>query len=192
MKKVDSQGKSNNIYFIPEYCILAGLPEDAIKNTYLMKELENYTKLQSKELKDKANKFISLFYDCDKKDGKLSPKEKTEFYGISIKQNQGFKAYYMKDTKLIGGNKKEINPKNIFPLLEKIDLIKWLFFYEQNDYAIAKELYYILTKASKGYNLIIQEPVWIEMPNHSKAKDWTDIVDDYFEGGKNKYSFVIP
>ena len=48
MKKVNSQGKSNNIYFIPESFRLAGLPEEAIKDTYLMKELENYTKLQSK------------------------------------------------------------------------------------------------------------------------------------------------
>ena len=149
---------------------MAGLPEEAIKDIYLMKELEKYTKLQSKELKDKANKFISLFYDCDKKDGKLSPKEKTEFYGISIKQNQGFKAYYMKDTKLIGGNKNAINPKNIFPLLEKIDLMKWLFLYEENDYSLAKELYWNLSKASKGYNLIIQEPVWIEMPKIQKQK----------------------
>ena len=191
VKKLDSQGKSNNIYFIPEYCRLTGLPEEATKDKYLMKELEKYTKLQSKELKDKANKFISLFYDCDKSHGKLSPKEKSELYGISIKQNQGFTAYYMKDTKLIGGNKNEVNPRNTFPLLEKIDFIKWLFFYEQKDYSLAKELYSKLSKASKGYNLIIQEPTWIEMPNHSKAKDWTDIVDDYFEGGESKYSFVI-
>ena len=152
MKKLDSQGKSNNIYFIPEYCRLTGLPEDAKKDKYLIKELEKYTKLQSKELKDKTNKFISLFYDCYKSNGKLSPKEKSEFYGISIKQNQGFKAYYMKETKLIGGNNNVVNPRNTFPLLEKIDLMNWLFLYEQNDNALAKELFWKLSKASKGYN----------------------------------------
>ena len=156
-----------------------------------MKELEKYTKLNSKESKDKANKFINLFYDSDRYNGKLSPKEKSDLYGLYIKKNQGFKAYYMKDPTFIGGNNKKINPKNPFPLLEKIDLMKWLFLYEQDDYILAKQLYNILSFASKGYNLLIQEPIWIQMPQNSKAKDWTDIVDDYFEGEKNKYKFVI-
>ena len=156
-----------------------------------MKELEKYTKLNSKESKDKANKFINLFYDSDRYNGKLSPKEKSDLYGLSIKKNQGFKAYYMKDPTFIGGNNNKINPKNPFPLLEKIDLKKWLFLYEQDDYILAKQLYNKLSFASKGYNLLIQEPIWIQMPQNSKAKDWTDIVDDYFEGEKNKYKFVI-
>ena len=29
------------------------------------------------------------------------------------------------------------------------------------------------------------------MPNNSKAKDWKDIVDDYFERRQNKYNFVL-
>jgi len=191
VRKIDSQRKSINTYFIPEYCKLTGLPEKVKKDNFLMKELEKYTKLNSKESKDKTNKFINLFYDSDRYNGKLSPKEKSDLYGLYIKKNQGFKAYYMKDPTFIGGNNNKINPKNPFPLLEKIDLKKWLFLYEQDDYILAKQLYNKLSFASKEYNLLIQEPIWIQMPQNSKAKDWTDIVDDYFEGEKNKYNFII-
>ena len=33
--------------------------------------------------------------------------------------------------------------------------------------------------ASKKFGLDIEESEWIEMPNKSSAKDWTDTAEDY-------------
>ena len=75
--------------------------------------------------------------------------------------------------------------------MKKKDLSNWLCFYEKSNYSDADNLYKNLSKASKAFGLKIAEPEWIEMPNKSKAKDWTDTANDYFGEGKNDYDFVV-
>ena len=71
-------------------------------------------------------------------------------------------------------------------------MVSWLCYYEQSNYKDAENLYNTLSKASKAYGLKVNEPEWIEMPNRSSAKDWTDTADDYFgKGIKRKYDFVV-
>ena len=125
---------------------------------------------------------------------KLSAKEKSELYGIEVKPvNNLFTAYYMKETKLIGGNNKPIKSNDrTFPVLEKVNMQNWICFYEKSNYNDAETLYNTLSKASKAFNLKIAEPEWIEMPNKSSAKDWTDTADDYFgKGVERNYDFVV-
>ena len=123
----------------------------------------------------------------------MTSKEKSDFYGIEVEPvNDVFTAYYMKETKLIGGNNKDVHSNDrTFNVLKKKDLSNWLCFYEKSNYSDADNLYKNLSKASKAFGLKIAEPEWIEMPNKSKAKDWTDTADDYFGEGKNDYDFVV-
>ena len=53
VRKVDSEGKEINLYFVPELCNLAGLDDEFIKDRDFMKRLADFTKLTPK---DRINK----------------------------------------------------------------------------------------------------------------------------------------
>ena len=197
VRRTDSQGEPLNLYFVPEFCCLAGLDDDATKDGYFMKELAKYTKLEPNERINKTNEFIKLLKDPTK-DPKfpehLSAKEKSELYGIEVKPLKDlFNAHYMKDTKLIGGGDKEMHTSDrTFKVLEKKNMTNWLCFYEKSNYNDAENLYNTLSKASKAYGLKIDEPEWIEMHDRSPAKDWIATADDYFgKGKKREFDFVV-
>ena len=98
----------------------------------------------------------------------------------------------MKDPLFIGENNKNINIyERYFPVSKNIDMISWLCFYEKSNYDDADNLYKTLNKASKGFGIQIFEPEWIEMPDRSSPKIWSDTADDYIGKGKDKYSFAI-
>ena len=187
VRRKDSQGEPINLYFVPEFCSLAGLEDESTKDGFFMKELARYTKLEPKDRVEKTNEFINLLNDP-------GSKEKCQTYGIEVMPvKELFTAYYMKDTELKGGNDKTVySSDRTFPVLEKKSMVSWLCFYEQSNYKDAENLYNTLSKASKAYGLKVNEPEWIEMPNRSSAKDWTDTADDYFgKGIKRKYDFVV-
>ena len=196
VKRTDSQGEPISLYFVPEFCSLAGLEDQAVKDGYFMKKLAELTKLEPYDRVSKTDEFLELL-KYNKKDpenpDKMTSKEKSDFYGIEVEPvNDLFTAYYMRDTKLIGGNNKDVHSNDrTFNVLKKKDLSNWLCFYEKSNYSDAENLYNNLSKASKAFGLKIAEPEWIEMPNKSKAKDWTDTADDYFGEGKNDYDFVV-
>ena len=196
VQKKSSNGEVQNLYFVPELCYLSGLEEEETKNGLFMKELAKLTKLEPNERVNKTNEFIKLLEDPTKfknKPEKLSSKEKSEFYGIKVKPlNQLFTAYYMDEPKLLGGNKKEVHSNDrTFPILEKKDMTNWLCFYEKSNYNDADNLYKTLSKSSKAFGIKLLEPEWVEMPNKSNGKDWTDTANDYFNKDENQYSFVI-
>ena len=99
----------------------------------------------------------------------------------------------MKDTKLVGGNNKEVRSNDrTFPVSLKKNMTNWLCFYEKNNYNDAENLYNTLSKASKAFGLKIAEPEWIEMPPKSNANDWIDTAEDYFGKGKEReFDFVV-
>ena len=189
-------GQVTNSYFVPELCYLSGLEDEETKNGLFMKELAKLTKLEPNERIQKTNEFIKLLEDPSKdknQPGKLSAKEKSDLYGIKVEPlNELFTAYYMKDTKLIGGSNTQVSSKDkTFKVLKKSDLTNWLCFYEENNYNDAENLYNTLSKASKAYGLKIPEPEWVEMKNKSSAKKWMETADEYFSEDKQDYSFAL-
>ena len=197
VRRTDSQGEPVNLYFVPELCFLAGLDDEAVKDGKFMRELANYTKFEPNDRVNKTNEFIKLLVDNtkDKKHPeKLTAKEKSDLYGIEVKPVKNlFNAYYMKDTKLVGGNNKEVRSNDrTFPVSLKKNMTNWLCFYEKNNYNDAENLYNTLSKASKAFGLKIAEPEWIEMPPKSNANDWIDTAEDYFGKGKEReFDFVV-
>ena len=196
VRKTDSQGEPISLHFIPELCCLAGLSDDAIKDGYFMRELAKYTKLEPTDRVNKTNEFLNLISDDTKnpKDPKKkSAKEKCEYYGIEVKPVKNlFTAYYMEDTKLIGGGNKGVRSSDrTFPVLKKKDMTNWVCFYEKSNYNDAENLFNTLSKASNAFGLKIAEPEWVEMQNKSSAQDWTDTAEDYFGKGKNDYDFAV-
>ena len=189
-------GQVTNSYFVPELCYLSGLEDEETKNGLFMKELAKLTKLEPNERIQKTNEFIKLLEDPSKdknQPGKLSAKEKSDLYGIKVEPlNELFTAYYMKDTKLIGGSNTQVSSRDkTFKVLKKSDLTNWLCFYEENNYNDAENLYNTLSKASKAYGLKIPEPEWVEMKNKSSAKKWMETADEYFSEDKQDYSFAL-
>jgi len=189
-------GQVNNSYFVPELCYLSGLEDEETKNGLFMKELAILTKLEPNERIKKTNEFIKLLEDPSKDSNhpeKLSAKEKSDLYGIKVEPlNELFTAYYMKDTKLVGGSNTQVSSRDkTFKVLKKSDLTNWLCFYEENNYNDAENLYNTLSKASKAYGLKIPEPEWVEMKNKSSAKKWIDTADEYFSEDKHDYSFAL-
>ena len=195
VKNTDSQGNQNNLYFVPEFCRLSGLEDDATKDGYFMRELAKYTKLEPKVRVQETNEFIKLLQDDEKaNEESLSSKEKSEYYGIQISPlNELFDAYYMNETKLVGGNNRSIQPTDKkFPILKKKDMVNWLCFYEKSNYDDAESLYKNLDKASKAYGLKIGDPEWVEMQNKSSPTDWKETADEYFGPGKEReFDFVV-
>ena len=188
-------GEPQNNYFVPELCFLENLEDSAKKDGNFMKLLAQYTKLDPSERVKKTNEFITLLEDSSKDPKhpeKLSAKEKSNIYGIKVKPvDELFTGYIMNETKLLGCNNKPINPSKPFDVLQKKSMLNWVCFYEKSNYNDAENLFNTLTKAAKGYKLKIEEPEWVEMPNKSSAKDWTDTADEYVGNGKKDYSFVI-
>ena len=195
VRSKDSQGNPNNLYFIPEFCRLSGLEDNATSDGFFMKELAKYTKLEPLERVKATNEFVKLLEDPEKaNEDSLSSKEKMELYGIKVSPlNELFDAYYMNETQLVAGNNKIIKANNkTFPILKKKDMINWLCFYEKANYKDAEDLYNNLDKASKAFGLKIAEPEWIEMKNFSSGKDWTETADEYFgKGIDREFDFVV-
>ena len=188
-------GSPQTNFFVPELCRLSGLDDSDTKNGQFMKELAYYTKLKPDDRVKKTNEFIKLLEDNSTDENHpISAKQKKELYGIEIKPTSNlFDAYYMEETKLIGGNKQPVKSSDrTFPVLEKIPMTNWLCFYEKRNYDDAAALYDTMKKASVAYGLKVSEPEWIEMANNSKAKDWIDTAEDYFpQGEESEYAFVL-
>ena len=108
-----NNGEFQNNYFIPELCFLENLEESAKKDGNFMKLLAKYTKLEPSERVKKMNEFITLLEDPTKDakhPEKLSAKEKSNLYGITVKPvDEFFTGYIMNETKIIGSNNKPIN-----------------------------------------------------------------------------------
>ena len=179
VKRKDAEGEDVNLYFVPELCYLAGLDDNFIKDRDFMKQLADYTKLTPKDRINKTNEFLKLLTETKKKNkDTLSAKEKSDLYGIEVKElDKLHKAYYMKETVLIGGNKKVIKPKDkLFEVYHKKDMTKWLCLYRKSNYNDADSFCHSLIKASHGYGLAVAEPEWVEMDDRAKAADWTKSV----------------
>ena len=192
VKRKDAEGEDINLYFVPELCYLAGLDDNFIKDREFMKQLADYTKLTQKDRINKTNEFLKLLTETKKKNkDTLSAKEKSDLYGIEVKElDKLHKAYYMKETVLIGGNKKVIKPKDkLFEVYHKKDMTKWLCLYRKSNYNDADSFCKSLIKASHGYGLAVAEPEWVEMDDRAKAADWTKSVEDYM--GDGDYKFVV-
>jgi len=89
-----------------------------------MKELAKYTKLEPIDRINKTNQFLNLLSEKEKdpkNPDRLSSKEKCDLYGIEVKPVKSlFGAYYMEETKLSGGNNKEVYSNDrTFPVLKK-------------------------------------------------------------------------
>jgi hypothetical protein len=121
---------------------------------------------------------------------KLSAKEKSDLYGIEVKAlDKPHKAYYMKETVLIGGDKKAIKTNKPFNVLSKKDMTKWLCLYRKSNFDDAGYLSESLQKAAHGYGLVISEPEWVEMGDRDQPQQWIDAVEDYMSNGN--YQFVV-
>ena len=191
VKRKDAEGNDINLYFIPELCYLAGLDDEFLKDRDFMKQLADYTKLTPEDRINKTNEFLKLLVETKKEDkNKLSAKEKSDLYGIEVKAlDKSHRAYYMKETVLIGGDKKPIKTNKPFNLLSKKDMTKWICLYRKSNYHDAENLYNSLDAASRGYGLAVSEPEWVEMEDKAKAEEWINSVEDYLSNGE--YKFVV-
>ena len=191
-----NNNQTQNNYYIPEFSFLENLEDNDVKDRDFMNKLAKYTRLDPNERVLKTNKFLELLVDPTKhKDHpeKLSAKEKSEKYGITVKPlDELFTGYIMDETKLIGGNNKQIkaNEKK-FKVLEKQDMSYWICFFEENNYNDVYDFYLNLSTASKAYSLKISEPKWVKLKNKSSAKDWIKKADEFLYEGQNDYSFAI-
>ena len=184
--------KNINLYFIPELCSLAGLENEDTQDRKFMQELSKHTKLEPKKRIEKTNEFIKLLTNNEKGQGKkMSSKEKADFYGIEIKpNNERFKAYYIKPTKLIDGNNKEIEEKqNTFPVYEANNLKNWLCLHYSENYDDAGNLTDYLKKASKAFKIKINEPQYVKMSDDSKPEDWIKKAESFLK--KKSYDLVV-
>ena len=196
--KKGPQESKINTYYVPELCTFSGLDENQQQDSFFMKELSKITKISPETRIYQTNKILDLLVDPEKKDpNELSAKEKSELYGIEVREpKQSFYGYYMKETELIGGRNKRVKTRDrTFPVLSKKDMTKWICFYEESNYNDAETLHKCLSIASKSFGFEVDEPKWIEMPNNSKASAWIATADDYFDpnikDNKEEYSFVV-
>ena len=184
------QEQKVKLYFVPELCHLAGLDDDFLKDREFMKKLAEFTKLKPADRIRKTNEFLSLLMEEKKQGNNLSAKEKSIKYGIEVTPlDQKHKAYIMKETVLLGHKNTIIPSKGQFDVLSKKPMTKWICLYRKSNYNDADKLYKTLNKASRGYNLAIAEPEWVEMGDRDNAKIWVDTANDYMKG--NQYQFAV-
>ena len=140
------------------------------------------TKLSPNERVEKMNKFLELLDDKENKPNQLSPKDILNKYGIKIKpvKENTFTGYYMKSPNLYDSEGNVIE-KNVFPVVKKVHLKEWYCVYEKGkgNYKKADQFYKLFCSASKGFGIKIEEPIWIDVPTNSKAKEWIKKVEEY-------------
>ena len=189
----------SRIYFVPELVSLTGLEDDQVKIAQFMSELAKSTKLKPHKRVEKTKKFIELLKDTNKKPNQLSPKEKLDLYGITIKpikeNEKQFKGYYMKKVELYGANNKTII-KNTFPVVKKVDLYNWYFVYERDkkgkfNFNNASNLYNFLCSSSKAFKIEVKKPIWIDVPYNSSYKIWIKSVEENINKESDKKCFVL-
>lgn len=155
-------------------------PNDRIMKTdqflELLKETERKNPETEKKEPETEKKEPKTEKDNKRKEPKaiiLSPSEKSKLYGIEVKPlDKLFDAYYMEDTYLEAGNGIPVTSRDRqFPILEKMDMLSWLCFYEEKNYNVAEKFYNTLKLCSKSFNINIEEPEWIEMSNNAAPKD---------------------
>ena len=184
--------KNINLYFIPELCSLAGLEDEDTQDREFMQKLSKFTKLEPKERIEKTNEFVKLLTNDEKgDDNKMTSKEKADFYGIEIKpNNERFKAYYIKPTKLVDGKNKEIGEKqNTFPVYQTDNVKKWLCLHYSKNYDDAGNLTDYLQKASKAFGIKISDPDYEEMDDDSKPDHWVKRAESSLK--KKSYDLVV-
>ena len=208
VRRKNSEGKDINLYFVPELCNFAGLDDEFLKDRDFMKKLANYTKLDPKDRIAKTNEFLKLLVETQKKEIKdkenkkndkkekkyeLSPKEKSDLYGIEVSAlDQLHRAYNMKETILLAGKNKEISIRDRkFDVISKKDMTKWICLYRKSNFNDADKLYKSLDKASGAYKLTISEPEWVEMDDRDDANIWADTANDYMKGGEYKFAVFL-
>ena len=192
VKKNDKEQNPTNLYFIPSLCHFTGINDELSKDYNFMKKLADYTKLNPEDRVRRTNQFLNLLTDTGKRQGELSPKEKSEEYGIEVRPvNKPFQAYQMKGTQLLAENNKILKPKDkVFHLLKTIKMDKWLCLYQRRNYDDAAFLSDTLINCSEGYGLEIKEPEWIEMNDRANYQDWINEVENSMKS-KNNYKFVV-
>ena len=89
----------------------------------------------------------------------MNSKEKCELYGIEVKSLENlFRAYYMEETKLCGGNNKEIHlDDKVFPLFKK--KIWQIGFVFMKKIIIMMQIFFLkIVRTSKVLGFKIEEP----------------------------------
>jgi hypothetical protein len=151
------QGKKISLYFVPELCTLSGLDEESTKDKKFMKNLADNTKFSPTAKVKLINQFLDLLTSTEKDGQNKSAKEKTDIYGIEIKENEiKQRAYYMKKPNLIGGSNKYVI-SNRFEVISAKDMKNWACLYRDYNYDYAEDLSNSLIAASKSYKLEIKE-----------------------------------
>ena len=151
-----------------------------------MKKVSECTKMEPDEKISKINNVIELFQDNTPNkitNEKWSSKKKSDYYGVQvIKVKDLFSAYYMDKTNLIDGKNKVLgnNDRGEVNLLKKYEMRRWLLFYDENNKENADFLFENLRKASGKYNIKIENPKRIKMPNKAKANEWINEANKYF------------
>jgi aubergine-like protein len=176
--------KNSNAYFIPEFCTLTGLEEEWTQDKNFMDLITKKTKLEPNERVTKTNEFMKLLKE-DASENNIF-KEKIKNYGLEIKpMKKLFKAYHMKEPKLITGDDEEISVKEkFFDVYEKSEMLNWACFFEEKNKNAADDLYKALVKASKSYGLTVGKPNMVKVKNNYN-EDWKTKVN------KMKYDFVV-
>ena len=193
VRKKDAQGDPLNLYFVPEFCHLVSIDDEDI-NAEFMDEVSSFTKMEPNQKVERINEFIKLLQDKTEDDTneKWSSKKKSDFYGIKIIPTELFKAYYMKETKLLDGNNKIVDKRSKdVNLVKNINLYKWVLFYEENKDNNEGFLYEKLFQASRRYHINIGKPKKIKMPYGANANRWINEANKYFGEGKSQYDFAI-
>ena len=80
VKKTDKEKNPINLFFIPSLCHFTGINDKLSKDYKFMKKLADYTKLTPNDRVMRTNQFLNLLTNSEKREGQLSPKEKSEKY----------------------------------------------------------------------------------------------------------------
>jgi aubergine-like protein len=188
---------------VPELCKLAGIDDNVTKDGQFMKALAAYTKLTPKERVSKTNEFLYLLNETtqrvitDKKSKAIINKEqsaleKKKIFELNLQpaEKNNFSANYIETPTLTAGKNKQISAeeKKPAPVSQSKDLLNWLCVYHKENFNDANFMLENMQKASKSYEIKVNEPEWLEM-NSLKADDWKVSVEDYIKS-KN-YDVVV-
>jgi len=183
------QGKKISLYFVPELCTLSGLDEESTKDKKFMKNLADNTKFSPTAKVKLINQFLDLLTSTEKDGQNKSAKEKTDIYGIEIKENEiKQRAYYMKKPNLIGGSNKYVT-SNRFEVISAKDMTNWACLYRDYNYDYAEDLSNSLIAASKSYKLEIKEADWGEMGENDEIEEWIKKAEEKLT--KKKVTFIV-
>nr|AEX87970.1 Otiwi8 [Sterkiella histriomuscorum] len=177
-----------NIYLIPSLCNQASLSKSFTSDSRKMKDLQDYKLSNPEQRYNRINTLIERFQHSEVLDG----------WGLKIEPNFAqVRAKQLPDANIVDKQKGTLNWSNYENRgvlhAQPIELKKetWALVYANRDYDSANNLVEMMTKASRGFGIRVEQPQYVEIQRNDNKQQYIDAITADIDPGYTQLVVVV-